>query len=93
MQTTVHMNYNPEKFKTSLKYPTPIMIELLMDCHEREILKMPTCEALEEGAKGLLNRNLVKLKDYFNEKGKKYFAIFLTEEGRLFLKNHNIQKN
>ncbi len=74
----------PDKIKPLTKY----MEELLMDCHEREILKQDPCEvASTKHTKGLIDRGLVDVKYYTNSKGKKYLAIFVTDLGRNYLSN------
>ena len=69
------------------------MIEMLMDCHEREMLNQPPSKNyITRTAKGLLKRGLVvDIMYYDSEKEKKYLAFKLTEQGKSFLKNYTNQ--
>lgn len=69
-----------------IKPPSGQMIEFLMECHERELMNRLPCEATERGAKGLIDRKLVTTEFFFDEKGKRFLGVLITNEGRNFLK-------
>lgn len=76
--------YEPHLHKA--KPPSAQMIEFLMECHERELMNRPPCEATERGAKGLIDRKFLKTEYFFDEKGKRFLGVLITSEGRSFLK-------
>ena len=62
------------------------MLETLMECHERELMKLEPCEvATTKHAKGLVQRGLLTTKFYTTEKGKNILALYLTELGFRYL--------
>jgi hypothetical protein len=67
---------------------TKNMIEMLMDCHERELLNLEPCDINNTRiAKGLLTRGLFKASMYRNKTtGKNYMALFVTPKGKEYLK-------
>lgn len=63
------------------------MQEVLMDCHEREILKLcPRSTYYSRYCKGLLTRNLIEVKP-FNRDGKSFMGFFITDAGITYLKH------
>jgi len=68
------------------KPPSGQMIEFLMECHERELMNRPPCEATERGANGLIDRKVVRTEYFTDEKGKRFLGVLITNEGRSFLK-------
>jgi hypothetical protein len=67
---------------------TKNMIEMLMDCHERELLNQEPCDINNTRiAKGLLTRGLFTASMYRSKiTGKSYMALFITPEGKEYLK-------
>jgi hypothetical protein len=64
------------------------MKELLMDCHEREILKLEPYEAASiRCSKGLLMRGLLGTKVCFTLKGKRFISLYITDLGYNYLNN------
>ena len=62
------------------------MIELLMDCHEKELMKQEPCDVgTTLYAGGLLARGLLEVKPYLTPKGKRIMALYVTELGREYL--------
>jgi len=58
------------------------MIEVLMDCHERELLKLEPFEAGSiKHAKGLIVRGLLNTKSHTRENGKTIVAVYVTDLG------------
>jgi hypothetical protein len=71
-----------------MKALTPPMIEVLMDCHERELMGKEPCGGLNQTrySKGLILRGLLMVADYKSKtSGKTYAAYVLTEAGRNYL--------
>ena len=64
---------------------TKLMIECLIECHERELMKFFPCEATEKGAKCLVDRGLLIADFTIDEKGKRFMCVFLTTKGRHYL--------
>jgi|GEM_PF-3281729 len=64
---------------------TNTMTECLIDCHERELMKMFPCRANETGAKGLIQRGLLRAEFVIDSTGKEVMCVFLTAKGRLYL--------
>jgi hypothetical protein len=62
------------------------MIECLMECHERELMKQQPCEVTEKGVKGLLSRQLVTTDFFVDPNGKRYVCVIVTDKGRNYLK-------
>ena len=75
--------------KNKLRPLSQPMTELLMDCHERELLKLEPCEAgsVKYAAKGLIERGLLETNFHTIQNGKKIMALFVTEAGKQYLKN------
>ena len=71
----------------NVKPLTKKMIEFLMDCHERELMKMSPSEATQGGAKGVLIRGLVIPALFVDEKGKSLMCVRITNKGKEYLKN------
>ena len=64
------------------------MIETLMDCHERELMKLEPYDACTvPHCKGLMQRGLLGTKIYVTEKGKAITACYVTYKGISYLKN------
>ena len=70
-----------------IKPLTKPMLELLMECHERELMKLTPCEATDRGAKGLIARRLITTEFFKDENGKRYLGVYVTNEGRNYLRN------
>jgi hypothetical protein len=64
---------------------TNTMIECLMECHEREIMNLFPCEATEKGAKGLVDRGLLRADFIKDGDGKHFMCVVLTLKGRRYL--------
>lgn len=65
---------------------TAQMLETLMDCHEKEIMKAEPCEAATTiSARGLIARGMMKTKNYFTDGGKKIVSLYITDSGREYL--------
>lgn len=61
------------------------MKDILMDCHEREILKQdPRSTYYSRYSKGLLKRGLLTAKPFIRH-GKTFMAFFITPEGIEYL--------
>ncbi len=71
----------------NVKPLTKKMIEFLMDCHERELMQMPPCDATQGGAKGVLIRGLVTPTLFVDEKGKSLMCVRISNKGKEFLRN------
>ena len=67
---------------------TTSMIECLMECHEREMMKLFPCEATEKGAKGLVDRGLLIAEFIKDAEGKRFMCVHLTSKGRHYLADH-----
>lgn len=83
------MNQLPCFRKTNTDRPlTKHMIEILMDCHEREIMNLEPHEAAGvQYANGLILRGMIGTKTYITSKGKKIIAFYVTNSGVAYLKN------
>ena len=67
---------------------TPHMKELLIECHERELMNQQPCDVGSTNyAGGLLSRGLLELKPYITANGKKIMAMYITDIGRKILSN------
>jgi hypothetical protein len=65
---------------------TQHMLDLLMDCHERELMhKEPLDIGTANHAEGLLRRKLLEAKKFTTEKGKQLMGLFVTNLGREYL--------
>ena len=64
------------------------MLEILMDCHERELMNL---EPIDVGSlpycTWLIQRGMIGTKIYITEKGKKVIASYVTNAGRRYLSN------
>ena len=76
-----------ERISTNRILPlTQHMIELLMDCHEKELMQQEPCDVgSTHHAGGLLARGLLEVKRYITPKGKQIMALFVTDLGREYL--------
>ena len=64
------------------------MLEILMDCHEKELMNIdPNEVASTHYSTGLIKRGFITIQPYVTKKGKRYFAMFLSNAGRNFLSN------
>ena len=78
-----------DRTETNTERPlTTSMMECLMECHEREIMNLFPCEATEKGAKGLVDRGLLRADFIKDGDGKRFMCVFLTVKGRHYLSNH-----
>ena len=75
---------------TSLKNKplTSRMIEVLMDCHEKEMMDLEPCNpGTLHFANGLIERGMLKTRIHITDKGKKITAFYVTQLGRTYLSN------
>lgn len=73
---------------TKFPPPTAYMLDLLMECHEKEIMQWEPADAgSTHNPGGLLSRGLLELRPYINSKGKRIMALFVTDLGREYLNN------
>ena len=64
------------------------MTEILMDCHERELLKLEPYTVRDiKFAKGLIERGLIKPETVTTDKGKTIVAFYVTVLARNYLNN------
>jgi hypothetical protein len=68
-----------------MKPPTPRMVEFLMECHERELMNLPLCNATAKYAANLIKRKMLAPKAYLSLEGKKIIFVHTTQLGRDFL--------
>ena len=55
------------------------MIEILMDCHEKELMNLKPCNAgTVPYVRGLIDRGMLTTKSYVTEKGKKFTGLYVT---------------
>jgi hypothetical protein len=65
------------------------MLEILMDCHEREMMRQPPSYYRTQYVKGLIKRGyLSDIMHPSDTTGKMELAFIITDEGRNFLLNH-----
>ena len=78
---------NKKKIFSSMKPLTPAMLEMLMDCHERELLNLEPCDTYKtQSAKGLVMRGLFTSKMYTSPTTHRtYMAFYVTQKGKDFL--------
>ncbi len=79
-------------YKTAIYPERPLstpMMECLMECHEREIMNLFPCEAIEKGAKGLVDRGLLTADFIKDCDGKRFMCVLLTSKGRRYLADHS----
>ena len=75
-----------DKGKPSLKKPTKNMTEVLMDCHERELMKLDPHEVSAiPSFTGLFKRGLLNASPYITKDGKNIIGAQLTVLGKKFL--------
>ncbi|MEO5942852.1 MAG: hypothetical protein ABIP30_00265 [Ferruginibacter sp.] len=68
------------------------MLEILMDCHEREMMKQPPSYYPTRFAKGLIKRGLIVDLMYRNVRtDREELAFVITEAGKNFLDKKNNQ--
>ena len=75
-----------------MKRLTSTMIELLMDCHERELLHQEPCSGTSrtQNKKLLISRGLLEAKMYTSKtSGKILMAYFITPAGKAYLDRIN----
>ncbi len=66
----------------NIKPLSNFMVEVLMDCHERELLRQEPFEAGSvKHAKGLFDRGLLNTKLHTKENGKTFVAVYVTDLG------------
>ena len=66
---------------------TKHMIEILMDCHEREIMNLEPYDAASvQYANGLILRGMIGTKTHITAKGKKIVAFYVTNSGVAYLR-------
>lgn len=75
--------YNKNKDK--LRPLTKPMIEILMECHERELMNLSPYAATNKGIKGLICRKMVNTSFFTDENGKRFMGIILTGKGKVYL--------
>lgn len=64
------------------------MEDILMDCHERELMRMPPRDAaLTPSVAGMVSRGVLYIKPYGSILGKWYLALYLTIKGKGYLIN------
>jgi hypothetical protein len=70
-------------------------LEMLMDCHEREILQQEPCNTyLTQTARGLVIRGFFTSQMYTSPTtGKTYMAFYVTEAGKEYLEKYAKEKN
>jgi len=63
------------------------MIEVLMECHERELLHLEPCAgtAKTQNKKLLISRGLLEPRMYTSKNGKLIMAYFITPAGKEYL--------
>ena len=76
-------------YKSSRMKPlTPKMEDILMDCHERQLMKTdPLGTYYSRHSKGLLIRGLIKAEPII-KKGKYLMAFMITPQGVEYLRNN-----
>lgn len=80
----------PEKLKPLSKF----MKELLIECHERELIKQDPFEVgTTRHSRGLIERCLTDTGYFTNARGKKYLALFITHMGREYLRQLSDEHN
>ena len=62
------------------------MLEILMDCHEREMMNLEPCDAgTVPFVSGLIDRGMLNTKTYVTKNNKKIIAFYVTHLGRAYL--------
>ncbi|HUS01705.1 MAG TPA: hypothetical protein VMY77_08260 [Chitinophagaceae bacterium] len=65
---------------------TQHMLDLLIECHERELMQKAPCDIGNTShAQGLLRRKLLDAKKFTTETGKQIMGLFVTDLGRKYL--------
>lgn len=76
------------KSTKSIKPLTKIMVDVLLDCHEKEMMNEDPCDVgTTRSAKGLIERQLLTTKIFVTPSGKQVMSLFLTELGHEYLEN------
>jgi hypothetical protein len=73
-----------------MKRLSPPMLDVLMDCHEREMQQQEPCTGTSrtQSKKLLLSKGLLEARMYTSKaNGKIYMAFFITQTGKEYLKN------
>ena len=69
-----------------IKRLTKHMLEVLMDCHERELMKLEPCHTTNTRyIRGLIERGYLKSKILIAETGKRIVVFYVTELGAEYL--------
>lgn len=71
-------NHQRKRLPTNLIY-------FLMDCHERDLMKLPPVEASNRSAKSLIARGLLKAGEFANKNTPAFTGAYITSEGVSFL--------
>jgi hypothetical protein len=71
-------NHQRKRLPTNLIY-------FLMDCHERDLMKLPPVQASHRSAKSLVARGFLKRGEYTDGKSEPFTGAFITPEGITFL--------
>lgn len=62
------------------------MIEVLMECHERELMDMEPLTVLESKCiKALIKKEFVETRIFKTAKGKEIIAFYITGSGKRYL--------
>lgn len=65
---------------------TSRMLEILMDCHEKELMNLEPSEAdTVRFVTGLIDRGMLSTKTYITNRNKKIIAFYVTHTGRAYL--------
>jgi peptidyl-tRNA hydrolase len=76
------------KSTKAVKPLTKIMVDVLLDCAEKELMKVDPCDVgTTRSAKGLIERQLVTPKIFVNSSGKRVMSLYLTELGHEYINN------
>ncbi|MCP9750566.1 hypothetical protein [Ferruginibacter sp. HRS2-29] len=78
---------NKNKIFSGMKALTPAMLEMMMDCHERELQTLEPCDTYKtQSAKGLIQRGLFTSRMYTSPTTKRtYMAFYVTQKGKEYL--------
>ena len=61
------------------------LIYFLMDCHERDLMKLPPVQASNRSAKSLVARGFLKTGEYTDGKLEPFTGAYITHAGVSFL--------
>ncbi len=76
------------KSTKTIKPLTKIMVDVLLDCHEKELMDKDPCDVgTTRSAKGLIERKLLTTKIFVTASGKEVMSLYLTELGHEYLEN------